>query len=794
MPIELPIELIRELTHFGDTQRFSVSIGNAPNEPGEVKLIGPAKHGELERGGNYVFFGEWKNHPKHGRQFKFLSFAKATPHSRRGVIRFLKDIHGIGPKRAAAIWEAFDADCIELIKRDPAAVAAKIKGLTLEMLTDAAKALAEMEHVQQVRLELYDLLDGRGFPKSLPDKCIDEWGNAAPKLIRENPFRLCIFPRVGFARCDQLYLDIGGEPGNPERQVHLLKWLVDSDNSGSTWLSAKAIESKFMGKMTAANLDFRAALIEAENRQYIDIGYLHPVGEVVASWRDSRAERVIAERVEVLLAGEATWPETENITDITDHQRAALSLAMKKPVGILTGPPGCGKTHALARLVRHIQVCGETNYVVCAATGKAARRITEVMQTYGITKPAITIHRLLHVNKRDNEEGFEFSFCAGNPLPHRWIFVDEPSMVDGRLMAALLAAVSYTSHILFAGDVNQLPPVGRGAPMRDLIAAGVPTGELTEIHRNGGRIVTACKEIIARQRFTPSLALNIRANPPENLVVFGEGTAARQIARCEHFIKQAAEAGGKDAKWDIQLLCAVNSKSKLSRKALNTHFQDVLNPDGVRVEGNPFRVGDKVVNRENSWPRLVDPQTARVIFSSRGTTDAAAAGMWLALAASYEAGWDDLEKNQYGECWVANGDMGEVLLVEANVTVVKFDSPLRIVRIPRGSGEDATGKLEMGYVLSSHLAQGSQWPYVIVFLDDYAGARMVTSRNWLYTAISRSEIACVLIGKREVAFEMCKRDALAVRRTGLVERIERERRSAAVLAGVGSGETSDGTF
>jgi len=300
------------------------------------------------------------------------------------------------------------------------------------------------------------------------------------------------------------------------------------------------------------------------------------------------------------------------------------------------------------------------------------------------------------------------------------------------------------------GDTNQLPPVGHGAPLRDLIAAGVPCGELREIRRNSGTIVKACaairdgKPVKTDEQLRPADGRNMK------LVDGGKGKQAQQ-AILELLGKLSRRY---DPTWDCQVICAVNAKSDLSRKTLNELLQAELNPDGKRIKGSPFRVGDKVVCLKNGFVPTIE-----VDHSSP----------------------DEVIENDDGGVYVANGEVGRVLAVDEKLTVMEFAAPRRVVRVPRGQakddadGEDESGtgcNFDLAYAISCHKSQGSEFPVVIVALDEYPGARRVCSREWIYTAISRAKELCLLVGKGATIKSVCRRSALDKRKTFLRERVE----------------------
>jgi exodeoxyribonuclease V alpha subunit len=304
------------------------------------------------------------------------------------------------------------------------------------------------------------------------------------------------------------------------------------------------------------------------------------------------------------------WPSAASLPDLSDHQREQYALAARGSIAVLGGRPGTGKTFSLARILSSIP---SGRSAVAAPTGKAAVRITESLQSAGVQGiRATTIHSLLGPSRDEDSGQWSFEHNEENPLDLDWIFVDESSMVDAPLAASLLEARKPGCRIMFVGDVNQLAPVGYGAPLRDMTAAGVPYGELTEIRRNAGRIVRCCHGIIDKHRFEPSPKLDLAAESPENLLHVERRDPDGQVeaikAMLERFrggmelqVRKDREIVSRriDPVWDCQILVPVNEKSPLGRVRLNKTLQGFLNPGGETAAGSPFRVDDKIVCTRN---------------------------------------------------------------------------------------------------------------------------------------------------------------------------------------------------
>lgn len=774
----MPAQLIEITAEFlGERFRFEnadgdVIVGDAHangtiNAP--IVIKGPADVDELRHRHSYRFYGKWSKYTNRNtgiteEQFHFQTFVAVQPHNRDGVIAYLKHAgqgFGFGAARAAALWDAFGSDAVRVMREEPERtmheLAARKLLISAENYWKMADELKKQEALENCTIELTDLLAGRGLPKTIARRAIQEWGNLAAAIIRRDPYKLMRFRGVGFKRCDQLYLNLGLPAGRLKRQALSAWYALASNTNGDTWYPLRTAQKGIRDNIAGAELRIDKAIELATRGQAIDQvrteGIAGPIADSggyvwVAESRKSRNEAELAELVADAASEDCDWPAVESIPNIDGEQPARLAESLRGPVAILGGSPGTGKTFVAANLIGAcIQHFGEAEVGIGAPTGKAAVRLTEGLQSYGINLRARTWHSLLGVESSSDRGGWGFKHGRDNPLPYKVLVGDESSMNDTDLVAAIFRARAKGTHVLLVGDVNQLPPVGHGAPLRDLIKAGLPYGELREIRRNSGGIVEACAAIRDGQRWQPG----------DNLQLIETLAPEQQIAQVEGMLREAASAG-LDPVWDCQVLAAVNAKSPLSRKELNGRLQAMLN-QRPGVKGQPFRVGDKIVNTKNGYFPAFD----------------------------VDADDEETQTNDRDEVYVANGELAEVLEVTDKLTIAELSSPYRVIKIPRGKAMEAdsdadapldddsktgTGcSWELGYCLSVHKSQGSEWPWTIVLGDEYPGARMVCSREWLYTGISRAKQRCVLVGKRSTFDAMCRRLALADRKTLLKERI-----------------------
>ncbi len=764
---------------------------------GQQAVKGPCAEDGIEVGLAYRFLGRWVENARFGRQFQFTTFTRSEPGTKGGTIRYLvKLCPNVGETKAARLWECLGPKAVETVRTNPEHVAS-LGILSLDQAREAAEALAVFAGLEQTRVELFGLFDRRGFPGKVIEAAIGKFGAAAAKRIRKNPYCLMTarpsLPGAGFKRCDKLYLDLGHPPTALKRQMLAGWYSLKEEAQGHTWYAAGGVREAirqcckpglFGGSQDAVDPD-RA--IELGVRSCWLATRADAGGEEwIAEAGKARNERELSARVAILRQGRCLWKAAaaEIVAEaISDHQRERLALALREPVAILGGTPGTGKSHVAGQLVRWL-ACrfGLERIAVAAPTGKAAVRMNDFLTRSALNLGASTIHRLLGVGRSGRDgNGWEFQRNADRPLEQQFLIIDEMSMTDVDLACALLKACSPGTHILFVGDTNQLPPVGHGAPLRDLVDAGICYGEFTEIRRQGAEpnlIVKACAAIKGEQPFEfsdtydPVAGLNLKfvetADPKEQ-VEFLPLVLERVRA-----LKLADGSRQLNPVWDCQVIVAVNGKSEISRAMLNKQLQAILNPAGVSSPQCPFRVSDKVICTKNGLYPQVEP----------------------------DLGYHPAdEPKSYVPCiewpnvFVANGDIGRVLAVGPKQAVARFDCPARTVRIsigkPKdgedeqktvrteddgdGGGDGASDRVGTGcdfslaYAVTCHKMQGSECPVVIVMVDETPGARRVCSREWIYTAISRAKQLCVLIGKEAVARQMCKRVSLTRRKTFLKE-------------------------
>lgn len=755
-----------------------------------VRVPDPAN--ELQADYTYRFHGKWHTHPKYGKQFKAESFAGDAPITRRGVIAFLStECDHIGQATATRIWDKFGEKSITILRDTPEQISdAGI--LTLEQAFEAAECIKFQGDTQKTKVDLLGLFKGYGLGERAIQDALRIWGAKAATIAKQDPFKLMVehVSGAGFKRCDQLYRDLGLPLNRLKRQMLKFWYELQTDSNGHTWFSwekardvnPQAIELGLRAKWLVKKVDETGRKWITESRKAAAESALASHLMRLASWTVKTGDQ-----------SRTNWPDTATIDNISDHQREELNKALSMPVAILAGSPGTGKTHCAAAIIKQLQKIAKV--FVCAPTGKAAVRVQETLQNAGAFIQATTIHKLCRIQL--SEDVADFASPDVSEGIDGFVVVDETSMVDVPLMAKLLSCCRTGTHILFLGDPYQLPPVGHGAPLRDMLKSEVVgKGELTEIRRNVGAIVVACKDIKEGKPFTTCKKYD--PDTGENLRLIESVDADDTVAGV---LKLHEIVARKDFHpvWDTQVLVAVNTKGPCSRVKLNKLLQDQLNPEGYTIEKHPFRVGDKVICLKNNKARVVklkrsehDDGTFEPLPDPRIATNYQDE---VSCSTDTGNGTSNAPLPPTDEVYIANGELGKVIAVSRNQTIASFESPRRMVRILHGTvkseqiaaeekGTDAnvtatdepleekepeTGSdtlhYDLGYAITTHKSQGSESPCVIVVLDPLS--KMICTREHLYTSISRAKKLCLLVGQRKVADEFCRKVALGRRQTHL---------------------------
>ncbi len=778
-------------TYLGERFRFANADGDTiigrawmnGDVSAEIAIKGQADLDELQQEQEYRFYGHWTTYKNRRtgdeeQQFAFQSFVLQQPHSRTGVIEYLCNAAGqvrvgFGPARAARLWELYGSDAVKHLREAPEEVAARLSEVPRLKLSagDAAKiaeVLRDQQALEGCTLDLTDLLTGRGFRRELSRWLIRDFGSTAAEKVRENPFLLIKYPGCGFKNCDALWLALGLPAESLVRQAYCVWDATNNDQNGSTWIAWTVAEFALKSNIGSAEVRPEAAIEKAIELGLIATcktngvnGPLSPDGNVLwlADAKHAATEQRLAELIADAMDEPFEWPTIEEIENIDGQQPEILRLALRGPIAILRGRPGTGKTYTAANVIKAlIKRLGFGTVGIGTPTNIAAHRLNMGLSEYEVPVRARSNHSLLGM---PTERGEKWRHNPRNPFPFKVLVFDEESMKDAEIACAIFEARAKGTLVLLIGDTNQLPPVDVGAPLRDMIAAGLPNAELTDIRRNSGGIVEACAAIAEGRPWSPA----------ENLRLIQVEDEASQILAVLESLREC-RAAGRDPVWDSRVIVAKND----SRQAINKVLQGEFNKNPV-VADCVFRVDDKVICRENKDHKLVS----------------------MELPADDPYGEFQDYENADTEVRIANGEVGRVVEIAVEHGKghmnVSLDHPKRVVRVPltkptnepeepeghgrkdrqRKKGTSTGCCWDLAYAVTFHSSQGSEFAWAICVANK--GDAIIGSRELVYTGFSRAKEMCVAIGTMATWNRFCKRVALSQRKTFLRERILVERAS-----------------
>lgn len=671
--------------------------------------------------------GEWVEHPSFGHQFKATYCERHLPSGADAILRYLSSgaVKGVGPSTAARIVEKFGADALKIMEEEPKRLA-EIKGISPAKAAKIGEEYAGQFGLREVMLTFAQY----GLTPSEALRTYKRFGAQTVAKIKENPYLLCTSGLyIGFDRADRICLGMDRAIDDPRRiEAGLLFVLRHNQGNGHTCLPADKLIP------TAATLlelpqepvadvlaDMVAALTVQEElfgeRRFLFLPNLY------------RAEKYAAARLS-LMTGFPPLPnrhideqidrvEKANGIQYESQQRRAIVEAIEKGVLILTGGPGTGKTTTLKAIITLLEEMGET-VAIAAPTGRAAKRIAELTGC-----EAKTLHRLLEV-QWDDADAPAFARNEKNPLDADAVVVDELSMVDVLLFESLLRALRSGCRLIMVGDTDQLPAVGPGCVLSDLIQSGVlPVVQLTEVFRQAleSHIVLNAHRIVEGQ-------------PPElgyrdgDFFFLGQNSAAGVTQTVLDLCARRLPARyGYTVFSGLQVLCP-GRKGELGTIELNRRLQELLNPpDAAKqellVEGTLLRTGDKVMHTRNN----------------------------------YDIGWTR-DNGEIGS-GVFNGDIGVLEDIDPREEALSVRYEDRVAFYTRQDAQD----LELAYAATVHKSQGSEFDAVIVPL--YHNQRMLCYRNLLYTAVTRAKSLLILVGSRATISEMVDNNRKTLRYSGL---------------------------
>ncbi len=742
----LKVRFIKEIHRKGDWALLAVTNLSNDDLPANMKVNGTCDRSEFSYGGEYTLHGSVTSHAKYGKGFRFSSFGENEPISRQAIVKYLINKGqglGIGYKRAESIYELYGQQSLEVIREGKASV----PGVSPERLSQLAERLNDVVDAEQTIAKLVGLLDGRGFAKNLPQQLWDRLAARAPAIVEANPYVLLSFGGCGFLGVDKLYLDRGGDPNGLHRQAWVARYegLVKGSH-GSTWVPGTELRQSI--QQTVASPKVNDALSHA-----VEEKILGQRGDFYSLPTNSKHEARIAKFIDIAAAEPGDWPSIDHrfftAAGLTEHQLNELEKSLSGgSIAMFHGRAGTGKTYSITPIVRWaMEEFGKMRVACVAPTGKAAVRINEVLSQQGIDIQAKTIHSILEP-MQSGSKGWSFKRNEENPLEADLIIVDEDSMIDLFLMDSLMSARQPDTKMLFIGDPeNQLPPVGNGAPARDMMLSNLPCGNLTEIVRNDGEAVRVCHSICDgimpefASKFDFAKGVNVAMKQCDTMEIESVISALCKLLK----EKRPKDQNGIpiDPIMDVQVIVATNA----IRKKLNIALQKTLNNEHPPEPGIIFRVNDKVVCTKNCSAK---------------------------------------NNNRKTKVRICNGDFGRVIEIDKSKLVVEFSHPQRVVEFPRYSDDGANvTSLDLAYAATCHKMQGSSAKVIIVAAENSFGAEMVSDRNWWNTAISRLTLCGYIVGDPRAVKKQIRGSKIMERKTFLSEQIrdidiESQNRSPAI--------------
>ncbi len=690
--------VIERLLFRADDSDFAVALMSVDSGQPNIRLAGDL--GDIEVGETVAVMGRVVHDPRFGEQVRVHAIAPKLPHTEVGIRRFLSSgkIEGIGPKLAERLVNHFGAETIEIITQRPHRLA-EVSGIGTKRRAEITNRVQEGAWQRETMIFLHGL--GLGSGQAL--KIWKQYREQTITAIKSNPYRLVNEIRgIGFLKADAMALSMGIEPESAMRIsaaiVHALRSALDDGHVFLPRLSLLKRLNRLIGSeidpIPLINLLVDEARL-VEEYEGIYLPFAAEIEKELASFFVDAAQISFAQSMTV---------HPSELSSLSPGQAEAVHSVLNGRVCALTGGPGTGKTTTLKTILKILSARG-LKVALAAPTGRAAKRMSE---STGAT--ASTIHRLLGYHPVDG-----FRLNSQSPLEVDVVVVDEASMIDQNLMQALVLALPEKASLLLVGDADQLPSVGPGQILKDVIDSGeIPTACLKEIFRqeSGSRIIDVAHSI--RTGSVPDLSVSSASSDFYWIEAADPMAALGYIEQM--VVDRIPKRFGYESKTDIQVLCPMH-KGGCGTENLNLALQNALNPDGVPLRKNPsFRLGDRVIQTSNDHQREV-----------------------------------------------YNGDLGYICHQDRDKVYVEFDG--RIVSYMHTEIDQLT----LAYAVSIHKSQGSEYPVVIIpVLTEHW---VMLGRNLLYTAVTRGKGLVILVGQKKALGQAIRNTESAYRFTSLPRRI-----------------------
>ncbi len=692
----------------------------------------------ISEGDSLVLWGNWVHNPKYGRQFKVEQYERDMPADSAAILRYLssRTVKGVGPKLAERIVAQFGDETLDVMENHPEWLA-DVQGISRKKAEEIAEDFKAKAGIRSAMMFFRDY-----FGAALTVRIYKQYGSSSVDVAKQNPYRLCDeVEGIGFERVDQMAMSLGLDPGGEDRLMSGVTYILTSNaaRNGHVCLPREKLTeaaARLLGadsERVSAAIDTRLTLGGLVSRRFGGEEYVYDADT-------DRREKYIADKLLLLDrlcpavdAGDVgafiSREEREQDVSYAKGQKQAIVDALSHGVMLLTGGPGTGKTTVVHALL-HIFHSMDMSVALCAPTGRAAKRLSESTST-----EAKTIHRLLEMEFEEGSGHGRFRRNEQDLLEESVVIVDEASMVDNALMCSLCKAVKPGARLILIGDADQLPSVGAGRVLNDLIDSGrFATVRLTEIFRQAGESLIVTNAHAINQGDYPDLGIK------NNDFFFLPRRYDREIADTvvELVETRLPRAYGKATEGGIQIITP-SRKGEAGTENLNRRLQAALNPPAkgkreLKYRETVFRVGDRVMQTKNNYDIEWE--------SGNGADQTAGSGVF-------------------------NGDIGTVVFIDTaeGEMVVSFDD-----KEATYTGE-MLDELDHAWAVTVHKSQGSEYPFVVIPV--YNAPPLLLTRNLLYTAVTRARRMVILVGREDIVRTMVENNRQTLRYTGLSHRLRR---------------------
>ena len=686
----------------------------------------------ISEGDNVTVYGKWVHNVKYGRQFAAEMFERTLPSDTASMLRYLssRTIKGIGPKTARKIIDEFGEDTFDVIENHPEWLA-RLSGITPKRAREISEDFKEKAGRREAMIFFREW-----FGSAATVKIYKKWGSRSVDIAKKNPYILCEeIDGIGFERADTMASGLGIEKNSPDRICSgvIFTLLRNERQNGHVCLPRDKLAAAAAALLEVSINETESAISELLKQEKAFCSVFE--GEkFIYSAHSYREERYIAEKLEKIdrMCPSVSLPDIESLILKTEAdnginyaslQKKAISDALISGVTVITGGPGTGKTTVVRALIGIFDSM-DLEIALAAPTGRAAKRMSEAT-----SREAKTIHRLLEMGfNGEDSESAEFNRDENDPLEEDVIIIDEASMIDNALMYSLLRAVRPGTRLVIIGDADQLPSVGAGNVLRDIISSErFATVRLTEIFRQAQKSLIVTNAHAINKGQMPNLTL--KDNDFFFLPRQSDASTAQTVA--ELYSKRLPKAYGEGTLQGIQVI-SPSRRGETGTENLNVILQECLNPPSstkreYKYRDTVFREGDRVMQTRNN----------------------------------YDIEWTCGKKRGSG---IFNGDIGIIESIgRADMTII-FDD--KVVEYDFTLLED----LESAYAITVHKSQGSEYPTVIMPLGSVPS--VLCNRNLLYTAVTRAKTRVILVGRESVIAAMAGNEQQSLRYTGLYHRLK----------------------